>query len=486
MKRVRNVTKPNAATLAAMNGVEPPRATIFSESEVSRMHDIVENRTSKNAESEAARREALKKASDSRVANWPNTIEASRVKKEQARKQRLEEEEERRRKIDEHEQGLFESQKEQAIRRANLLLFEENDRVKTFGSKLFLASVLDERQKQIALRQEQKLLQQQVEERAAIVEAEQRRKAEEEERKKLRDIDERAIRLKEAQMRQLEDIRVRKIRERDGNVAEGELIKLRAEIALEEARENEIQRIENQKKRNRELVDANEEQKRIREQRKAEERAHEEEIMRFAKKKEEQQAERARIMEEKESAKRTVRQTIIDRQAKHLAEIKANQEEREMRMMRDYEAERDAKEAREREKRQARQKEIEDFRARQMSMVDAGRTKKAEERVRMQEMWKNHAERANQEELAEQRRIREAAIANQRILLLQAQEKRMQGALQKRQELEEGVAMQEAAMQEQEMVEDYINSVMQEHVTRGRDAEVVKTASRRLKKTLPK
>ena len=70
-----------------MAGVEPPRATIFSESDVQRMHDIVENRTSKNKESEAARREELKKASDARVANWPNTIEASRLKKEQARKQ---------------------------------------------------------------------------------------------------------------------------------------------------------------------------------------------------------------------------------------------------------------------------------------------------------------------------------------------------------------------------------------------------------------
>ena len=46
--------------------------------------------------------------------------------------------------------------------------------------------------------------------------------------------------------------------------------------------------------------------------------------------------------------------------------------------------------------------------------------------------------------------------------------------------------MQTAAMQEQEMVEDYINSVMQEHVARGRDSEVVQTASRRLHKTLPK
>jgi len=46
--------------------------------------------------------------------------------------------------------------------------------------------------------------------------------------------------------------------------------------------------------------------------------------------------------------------------------------------------------------------------------------------------------------------------------------------------------MQEAATQEQGMVEDYINSVMHEYVNRGRDSEVVKTASRRLKKALPK
>ena len=485
MKRVRNVTKPNAATQAAMAGVEPPRAIIFSESDVTRMYDIVENRTGKNAEHEARRSEELKKASDARVANWPNTIEASRVKKEQARKQRLDEEEARRRKIDEHESGLFESHKEQAIRRANLLLFEENDRVKTFGSKLFLASVLDERQKQIALKQEQRLLVQQMEERAALIEAEHRRAAAEKEQLLLRDIDERAIRLREVQMRQLEDIRQRKIRERDSNIAEGQLIKLRAEIALEEAREAEVARVAAQQERNRELVEANAEQKSIRAQRCAEERAHEEEIMQFAKMKEAQQSERARRLDEKESVKRSVRQEIIDRQARHLAEIKANQEEREMRMQRNFVAERDAKEATERQKRDARQKDIADFRDRQVSMVDANRAKQAAERVRMQAIWKHHAERATQEELAEQRRVRETALENQRILQLQAQEKRMQGALQRRQELEEGVAMQAAAMQEQELVEDYVNSVMHEHIARGRDSEVVLTASRRLKKTFP-
>jgi hypothetical protein len=87
--------------------------------------------------------------------------------------------------------------------------------------------------------------------------------------------------------------------------------------------------------------------------------------------------------------------------------------------------------------------------------------------------------------MSEKRRIRDANMANQRILLLQAQEKHMQAGLQKRQDLEEGIAMQTAAMQEQEMVEDYINSVMQEHVARGRDSEIVSTAARRLKKAVP-
>jgi hypothetical protein len=484
MQRVRNVSRPNAATKAAMEGLEPPRAAVLAESEVQRMYNIVENQAAQRTLDEAHRREQLKALSEQRVAHWPNTIEAQRLKKEQLKRQRLEEEEERRRAIDEQEQALQEAKKEQAIRKANILLFEENDRIKTFGSKLFLATVLDERQKQLAMKEEQKLLAKQSEERWALLGAEQRRRAEDEERAKLRAIDERAMSLKEGQLSQLEDIRRRKIKERDDNVAEGQLIRLRAELALEEEKEAELRRIDGQRQRTRELVVANAEQKTVAERRAQAERDEEARILEYARQKELQLAERNRKLDEKEAGKRAMRQQLIESQAERLASINAAREAVELKMTRDVDAQRAAREAQEQAKRDARAVEITEYRERQRRL-DAQKAAQAEaDKTRMSETWKRHATRAVEEELAEKRELAQRAQYNQQILLLQAHEKRQQAVLHKQRDYEEGVAMQRALEEEQELVEDYVNAVAHEYVTRGRDSAVVQLAARSAKRTL--
>ena len=114
------------------------------------------------ARKQASDRLALKEASEGRVKNWPNLIETIRLKKERERKERLEQEEETRMELDNQERQFQAQVRNDAIQKANQMLYRQEDRVKTFTSNLFLASVLDERAKQIEVNRQKKELVKQV------------------------------------------------------------------------------------------------------------------------------------------------------------------------------------------------------------------------------------------------------------------------------------------------------------------------------------
>merc|ERR1712166_521470 len=91
----------------------------------------------------------LQKISQDRVSRWPNTLEAERKNKEAKRLERHEEEETERRKIDKEEAAIQGEKRRMAIERANKMLYDDNDRVKSFHSALLLSDVMKEREAQI-------------------------------------------------------------------------------------------------------------------------------------------------------------------------------------------------------------------------------------------------------------------------------------------------------------------------------------------------
>ena len=97
-------------------------------------------------------RQRLHELSNERKAKWPNTIEANRDKKEQRRLQKLEAEEKLRCEIDQEEAMLHAERRRLAIERANKMLYDSTDRVKSLHSKLMLADVMEERERQIELK----------------------------------------------------------------------------------------------------------------------------------------------------------------------------------------------------------------------------------------------------------------------------------------------------------------------------------------------
>lgn len=89
-----------------------------------------------------AKRLATKAKSEQRTAQWPNTLEAMRTKKDRWKKDKEDREEDARKKIDEDEARLQREARTKQIERANRLLYEQTDRMKTLRSKQLLADVV--------------------------------------------------------------------------------------------------------------------------------------------------------------------------------------------------------------------------------------------------------------------------------------------------------------------------------------------------------
>merc|ERR1719149_458867 len=97
-------------------------------------------------------RRRLSELSNARKGQWPNTIEANRARKEREREEKAEAEEKLRLEIDAEEEALQAEKRRLAIERANKMLYDSTDRVKSLHSKLMLADVMEERERQLELK----------------------------------------------------------------------------------------------------------------------------------------------------------------------------------------------------------------------------------------------------------------------------------------------------------------------------------------------
>ena len=91
----------------------------------------------------------MREISKARQQKWPNTLAAQRIAKENARIKRAEKLEAERMKIDEEEEKRRGIERRNAIDRANKLMANEADRMKSHRARMFLADVLEERKHQV-------------------------------------------------------------------------------------------------------------------------------------------------------------------------------------------------------------------------------------------------------------------------------------------------------------------------------------------------
>lgn len=112
---------------------------ILRGSEVNRIRSSIHDPVQTDKE---ARRQALREKSQQRTDKWPNTLEAMRRKKDNWKKDREEREEKRRLAIDANELRLQKEARLRQIERANQLIYNQTDKMKTLRSKMLQCDVI--------------------------------------------------------------------------------------------------------------------------------------------------------------------------------------------------------------------------------------------------------------------------------------------------------------------------------------------------------
>ncbi|EAR95127.2 hypothetical protein TTHERM_00643530 (macronuclear) [Tetrahymena thermophila SB210] len=297
-------------------------------SEIVRMKENCQINSDPEKERKLKEKTELYELSKQRVKNWPNTIQAIRKKKDETRFEKFKKDEEERRRVDEEEARYQANVKKEIIEKANKQIYEGNDRVKAFQSKLLLVDTLQEREGQIELKKQVQEMEKMREEIHLENMKENIRKLEEEEQRKKEELEEKKRHAQKILREQHEEMKVKYIKRLQDEKIEGEIIKQRALEAIAKEKEEERARREKAIQIQIDTKKGNEVLQTIRAELKEKEKLEDEKIKQYAEKKE-KITEMRRLREEMRfKEKQEQRQKLIDEQIKRLAAIKNEEESR--------------------------------------------------------------------------------------------------------------------------------------------------------------
>lgn len=291
--------------------------------ELERMRESALIHVAKSREKE--RLERLKELSDEKVRTWPNTLEAMRLKKENWKKEKLEEEEKKRIDVDQKEAALQRERRKAAIERAEKILYDRTDEMKTLRSQMSYSEVVHERRGQI-----QQKVQNQKEEKRKDLEYHdflmgQLKISEDRDTVALEATKVKAEAIAKAQRKQLDEYRDRYMERLRIAKREGELVLERAIADAEEEKRVSRERILKEKDHVRKSLLANDELQLVRAKQKELEAQDDVARKAVVKKKEEIAVERKRLEKARFDARQATKQRLIDRAA-HALEMKLNTE----------------------------------------------------------------------------------------------------------------------------------------------------------------
>jgi hypothetical protein len=330
----------------------------------------------------------LKQISQIKAKQWPDSIEMAKKTRLESRQKIFFEKELEKRKIDDEEKKFQEMQKKIIVEKANKLLFEQQDAVKSFNSKLLYSDVLKERDIQKEIQDRKKDTERHIENKWYELEQEKMKefdmkgilKQEEEKEKKKEQIN--------AINGQFHEFKIRKVKEYQDRVVEGEIIKIAAKRALEEEKRKEEERRTKAKHQQDEFKRANENLKIQKDIKKQQEKEEEKRIEEFAVKKQQMIDLRKRKEIENFQNKQGERQKLIDRQIEHLKQIKNKEEEILAKQVKEAEEKRN-KELEEKEKRRNEmQRRIDETREYQIRRKREIKEQEREEDKEFVEIWK--------------------------------------------------------------------------------------------------
>ncbi|KAJ0410415.1 hypothetical protein P43SY_002747 [Pythium insidiosum] len=366
-----------------------------------------------------ARRQELKAKSEQRTSRWPNTLEAMRLKKDRWKKDKEEREEAARKVIDEEEARLQREARTKQIERANRLLNENTDRMKTLRSKQLLTDVVHHRKLQLL---EKKMLHDQDE----MVNYEYDRrvlegvlKAQEDETKEQQKQQQKLHELAKIQKEQLEEYKQRYIERLREEKRDGEQIKLKSEQEYKEEVERERQRRVRAKLECEETQLANARLKAHKEALKELERQEDLKREQDEKKKAERSAKRDEIVRAKFERSQARKQRMIDLASQNLLKLEQQSEKRLENQSKEV-REKEDKELKERADRRAAEKEA-IHRSRQSQLEHKSQQKEEERQSAIEavKQWEQYGQRVEKQIEQEELEIR---LENLRFAVTQKQQ----------------------------------------------------------------
>lgn len=381
------------------------------------LEDIPPNRAAMD------KRAQLKALSNERQSHWPNTLVATRKKREAAFRNKEAIAEEQRKVQDKEEAELRRVERLNAINRANDLLYEQTDCMKVLRSKELLSDCLHDRTFQIEDKEKVKQAEKEREARHHQVVLETVKSLEEKEREKEAAVQKRIADVTIVREQQLKEVRAARAADAAEQVAIGEQMRRDAEALAKEEERNAIEKARITKEKNYEFLMGNEQLKEIKRQIKIQEekdnarREAEVDVIENRKK-----VRKALEVRKFDKAQQT-RLKMIDRATELLAKKVSGDNALLNKQVNEQREKEDKKFADKEAHRQAEwDKTIESRR----QQVEAKKQRKAIERKEEDEMignWRRQADAENEKELEKQRKAYNANVDLKKMQKTQALER---------------------------------------------------------------
>merc|ERR1719313_2160556 len=348
------------------------------------------------------RAKELHAKSQARAKTWGNTLEGSRRKKAEDKQKKMDLEELNRQAVDAEEAKIQLDQRKATIDRANKLLYDESDRMKSFHSKMMVCDVLAEREAQVALKDELKKLEHVREDRFLAMEKQNYRKMLEREMKEKETKEELSRLAARAQKEQLAEYKEKKFREVEDQMLEGELLRRKAIEDLEAERKAERKRRGMAVQALAETQKANEYLKQIKAEDQLRQQREEEKVQEYATRKEKLLELRKQKEDEVFQQKQATRNAMIEAQAKRLAEMQSNEDARIENQVKAKEADDEKKRLQKEEAKRRWEEDIQKSRVAQIQRKQAEREREKSEdaeTAKFLQEWCKVLDRQEQEEV---------------------------------------------------------------------------------------
>ena len=271
--------------------------------------------------------ERLRILSKNKSKNWNDSIEKKKKMEYEMAKRRFLEEEKRKREIDEQEKKYFDARENMIIQKAKEQLFNEQDPVKSFNSKLILCDTLKERDIQKEIKNRKKEINNIIEKQFFDMNKKKLEEFDKKEIEKKKIEEEKRIKRMNMLNDQFNEVKIKMIQNYEDNLLEGEIMKMNMKKALEEERKEKELKEKEMKAQKQFYMEENKKLLLEKEKNKLKELEEEKKIEEFANKKQELNELRKKKEEEKMKKKLEQRQKLIDRQFEYLLNLQKKENE---------------------------------------------------------------------------------------------------------------------------------------------------------------